>query len=750
MLALIPASIVLWLLRQLPLDPAALPSSSWGWVPSVGVELAFRLDGLAATFVLLVAGIGALVLVYAGGYMAQDARVGRLLATILAFMGAMLGVVLADDVVTLFVFWELTSVCSFLLVGFNHEKAVARASALKALLITGAGGLALLAGLILAALAAGEAGIAPVRLSELADLGLQNHPWYPALLMLILAGAVTKSAQVPFHFWLPAAMAAPTPVSAYLHSATMVKAGVFLLARLHPALGGTPLWQWTLGALGMTTMLVAAGMAIGQHDLKKILAYSTLAVLGILTMLLGIGTDLAIKTAVVFLVAHALYKAALFMVAGSIDHETGTRDVTVLRGLRRAMPWTAAAGALAALSKAGAPPMFGFIGKELLYTTKLSLESVGGWVILAAVAANVILVATALMVSVLPFCGQLKETPKRPHEAPWSMRVGPLLLGALGLSVGLAPGWFDATLGSPMASAIAGRPLVLKLALWHGLNIDALKVMALSLLTLAVGWLLYRILQRHLATTSRVVGRLATIGPAQAFERGVDALPTGAAAVTRVVHSGVLRHAILVVVVVAIAAGLPWLVLLRPPLAAELGPTPRLHEILLAALILAGGLAAALLRSRLAGVAALGLSGLAIAVLFALYSAPDLALTQVMVESLSVILLVLVFVRLPRMARRSSATLRVRDAVVALAAGAMMTGLVIATALSLPLDPEVARFFLDSSAPLAYGRNVVNVILVDFRALDTLGEITVVAVAGFGIWALVKGRRTASETGEDP
>lgn len=744
-LAMVPAALLVRIAGWLPLSPGGAVTEARAWLPSLGVELAFRLDGLAALFALLVTGIGALVLVYAGGYLAGDQRRGRFFATLLAFQGAMLGVVLADDAITLFVFWELTSVTSYLLIGFDHERAGGRAAALKALLVTGAGGLALLAGLLLLAIAGGDLGAASQKLSALAAVDVRGHGLYPAILVLVLLGAATKSAQVPFHFWLPEAMAAPTPVSAYLHSATMVKAGVYLLARLHPQLGGTPVWEWSVGGLGAVTMLVAAAMALGQHDLKRILAYSTVAVLGILTMLLGVGTDLAVKTAIVFLVAHALYKAALFMVAGNLDHETGTRDVRVLGGLRRALPWTAAAGLLAALSKAGAPPMFGFIGKELLYKTKLDLEAVGGWLVVAAVAANVVLVATALLVAVRPFWGRRRETPKTPHEAPFSMLLGPVLLSLLGPLIGLYPGPFERAVGSAAATAVAGRAVVMQLELWHGLNLGALAVMGLSLLTLAAGIGLYLAARRWLAPAGRAVAAAGRIGPARAFEGLVDRLPGAAAAITAAVPITRLRSAVLTVLVVTVA-------LVAPPLAAVAGGgthglAPRPHELLLMAVALLAALMAAVVRSRLTAVAALGVTGLVVALLFALYGAPDLAMTQIAVETLSVVLLVLVFVALPPVVRRSGGWTRLRDAVAAVAVGATMAAAVVATAV-VRLDPTVARYYLEESVPAAFGRNVVNVILVDFRALDTLGEITVVAVAGVGVAALLAAGRAVGRRRE--
>jgi len=739
LLAVLPAALFARVAAWLPLEPGASVLEARPWLPGLGVELAFRLDGLSAVFALLITGIGALVLVYAGGYLAGDPRIGRFFATLLAFQGAMLGVVLADDVITLFVFWELTSVTSYLLIGYDHEREGSRAAALKALLVTGAGGLALLAGLLLMAVAGGDLGVTSLTLSGLEAVDLRGHGLYPAILVLVLLGAATKSAQVPFHFWLPAAMAAPTPVSAYLHSATMVKAGVYLLARLHPQLGLTLEWEWAVGSIGAVTMVVAAAMALGQHDLKRILAYSTVAVLGILTMLLGVGTGLAIKTAIVFLVAHALYKAALFMVAGNVDHETGTRDVTVLGGLRRALPWTAAAGLLAALSKAGAPPMFGFIGKELLYKTKLDLETVGGWLVVAAVAANVALVATALLVAVRPFWGRRRETPRSPHEAPPSMLLGPVVLSVLGLTVGLLPGPFERMLGSAAATAVAGTTTVMDLKLWHGLNVDAVAVMGLSLVTLAAGAAVYLAARRWLEPFGRAVTAAGRFGPSRAFQASVDRLPAVAGWLTGLVPITRLRSAVLTALVVVLA-------LVAPPLLRVAGvrgtggTAPWPHDLLLVGVALLAALLAALVRSRLTAVAALGVTGLAVALLFALYGAPDLAMTQIAVETLSVVLLVLVFVALPPVVRRSGGWSRARDVVVALAVGATMALAVIATAV-VRLDADVARYYLEASVPEAFGRNVVNVILVDFRALDTLGEITVVAVAGVGVAALLAAGR---------
>ncbi|MGD9890838.1 MAG: proton-conducting transporter membrane subunit, partial [Dehalococcoidia bacterium] len=459
-------------------------SLSYGWIPSLGVSLSFYLDGLSLLFALLITGIGALILIYAGGYMAGRADLGLFYAYLLLFMGSMLGLVLADNVITLFVFWELTSISSYLLIGFDHERAESRAAALQALLVTNAGGLAMLAGLILLSQVGGSPEISILRTQGEA---IRADDLYLPILLLVLAGAFTKSAQFPFHFWLPGAMAAPTPVSAYLHSATMVKAGVYLLARMSPILGGTDTWTVLVTATGAVTMLVGGLVALYQTDLKRILAYSTVSALGTLVLLLGLGTSVAVTGAIVFLLAHALYKGALFMVAGSVDHEAGTRDVDRLGGLRRAMPVTSAAAALAAVSMAGFGPVFSFIGKELLNEAVLETETARVLLVLAVVLASALFVAVAGITGVRPFVGVAPALPKQAHEAPAGMWFGPALLAVLGVVLGLVPEVAERTLVIPAADAVLGAPAGLHLALWHGLN----PALAVSVVSVVAGAVLY-------------------------------------------------------------------------------------------------------------------------------------------------------------------------------------------------------------------------------------------------------------------
>jgi multicomponent Na+:H+ antiporter subunit A len=750
-----------WLLAAVPIGLAAAVVAMWPegpdasviqttpWIPALDIDLAFRLDGLSGTFALLVCGIGSLVLLYAGSYLRDDPRLGRLVGQLLLFLSAMLGVVLSDDLYVLFVFWELTSIASYLLIGFKHEKQAARDSARQALLITGAGGLAMLAGFILLHISALQSGIAAAeasRISVLASADLTGHALFTPALVLVIIGACSKSAQMPLHFWLPNAMTAPTPVSSYLHSATMVKAGIFLLARLNPVFGDSMVWHVMLTTIGAMTMVIAAAMAAGQSDLKRILAYTTVSVLGTLTMLIGVGTDLAIKAAVVYLTAHACYKAALFMIAGSLEHATGTRDVRELGGLARTMPWTMASGLIAALSMAGAPPLFGFIGKELLLKAKLDLESLGVVLILVASIANIFLIAMALVVAVWPFFGRSKPHAEHAHEAPWTMRIGPLLLAAVGLLIGLVPGAFDRVLGTAMATAIGGRPIPMELKLWYGVSPVALTALSISAVTLTAGFFLFLKLRHLLAPIGTTVSRLGRVGPARGYDLALAALLAVAGFVTRHTQTGSLRQyvrlALLTLVIIAVF---------------PLGRSLRLdalpagswdwHVLVLLALTLVGAGGAIVLRPYVSAIALLGITGLLIATLFALLSAPDLAITQIMVEALTVILLVLVFRRLPA-AVPAMPSERLFDAVVALAAGGIMTAFVLAsTTLDLPAD--VSAQLAAMSKPEAYGRNVVNVILVDFRAMDTLGEIAVVTTAAFGVLALLTRSRHSDSSTED-
>jgi multicomponent Na+:H+ antiporter subunit A len=705
---------------------------AWTWVPSLGVSFSFYVDGLSLLMALLVSGIGALIVLYAGAYLAGDVQLPRFYLFVTFFMLAMLGVVAAGNLLTLFLFWELTSVSSYLLIGYKHQKAEARNAALQALLVTGGGGLALLAGLLLMGGIAGSFEL-PVVLAQ-ADT-LQVHPLYPAMLALILVGAFTKSAQVPFHFWLPGAMAAPTPVSAYLHSATMVKAGVFLLARLAPARDGTALWMGSLVSFGALTMVVGAWLAWQQTDLKRILAYSTVGALGTMVMLIGIGTETALKAAMVFLVVHSLYKAALFLVAGSVDHATGSRDVTRLGGLARAMPWTAAAAALAALAMAGLAPFLGFVSKELLYEATLYAPRWASVLTWAAALASSLNIVAAGLVAARPFVGRPTEAGAHAHEGGWAMVVGPLVLAGLGLLAALFLTPLARLLFSPAVAAVNGQAAAVKLSLWHGIN----PMLILSVVTVIAGVGAYLGRERLLRWVSGLP-QGTVWGPSAIYQRGLDGLKTGSVVVTRRIQSGYLRRYVQVVLATAavllgwsVVRGLSWDWLARPS-------TVRIYEVALAVVMLVAAGVAARAQSRLVAVVALGVVGLGVTLVFALFSAPDLAMTQFAIETLTVLLFVLVLYRLPRFAQYTTRRERAADIVIAGAVGLVMT-LIVLAAVALPHPTDLASFFAENSLAAANGRNVVNVILVDFRSLDTLGEIVVLAIAAIGVFTLMRSGR---------
>jgi multicomponent Na+:H+ antiporter subunit A len=689
------------------------------WAPSLGLSLSFNLDGLGLLFAALIAAIGALVVLYASAYLEDHPQAGRFYASMFAFMGSMLGVALSDNILTLFVFWELTGVTSFLLIGFEHDRADARAAALQALIVTGGGGLALLAaGVLLADITA------TTSLSAMAASGasIVSHPNYAVVATLVLLAAFTKSAQVPFHFWLPNAMAAPTPVSAYLHSATMVKAGIYLIARMTPVLGGTMLWTTVVAAVGAITMLVAAYRSVQETDLKRILAYSTISALGLLTMLLGVGTPQAIAAALVYLVAHACYKGALFMVAGAIDHETGTRDITALSGLSRTMPLTAAAGGVAAISMAGVPLTLGFIAKDGAYDALLRAEM--GWLLAATVAASSLLGLAGLLAGVAPFRGQ----PSVPaHEPARRLYLPPLVLAIIGVIVGIMPAAINGPL-SAAATAIGDAPANVSLALWHGLS-PALLLSVLTLLLIAATYW-----QR---TLIRERGWRMRAGAEQLYIGGMSTLQSVSRVIGPPLHSASLRSYVMVIVVVTvIAAGAALWVGTGPGLAGA-HTDVRAHEVLVIAVIIVGAVAAAVARTTMAAVLALGVVGYGVAMTFLLYGAPDLAMTQFSVETLTVIIYVLVFSHFKNLDSLSPPLVRFRDFVIGAANGILIATLVLSVATT-ETAARLREYFVEFGPTLGHGRNIVNVILVDFRGFDTMGEITVLATAAIGVRALLR------------
>ncbi len=736
-LAALPAAIAVWLVMQVSsVGHGETISVVYPWVPGLGIDLAFMLDGLSLLFALLISGIGALIFIYAGGYMAGHPHQGRLYAFLLFFMGSMLGVVLASNVLTLFVFWELTSISSYLLIGFDHRRAAARAAALQALLVTGLGGLAMLAGLLLMGQVAGTYSISEMLASPEV---FRSHALYVPIVILVVLGCFTKSAQFPFHFWLPGAMEAPTPISAYLHSSTMVKAGIYLLARMTPLLGGTELWQWLLTGAGAVTMVVGAVLAMRESYLKRLLAYSTVSALGIITMGLGIGTTGAIEGAIAFLLAHAFYKGSLFMVAGAIDHETGEKNVDKLSGLRASMPLLAIVALLAGASLAGLVPFAGFVAKEMVLEGTLHASELGpaapalltGALLLAAA----LLFVVAGLVTVKPFFGGARPTPKKAHEPPVSLLLGPLVLAGLGVVIVFVPGVLADPLIGPAASVVVGEALHTHFALWHGVTL----ALGLSAAALLAGLGLYVARGKWFGLMSRFAW-VDRVSPSAVYAGTLRFVGELAVSQTRLLQNGKLRDYLITILLTTILiVGYPLVAMVGAPSFERLAP---LHwfDVAIAGLILLSSIAAVTSGSRLMAIIALGLAGLGVTMFYVIYAAPDLALTQISIEALSVVLFVLVFRRLPDFRSLSTARSKVRDALIACAGGAMMGALVL-MATSFASDKSVSRELAERSYPEGHGRNVVNVILVDFRALDTMGEITVLALAALGVYSLLKMRR---------
>lgn len=702
---------------------------STSWIPSLGINFTFLLDGLSLTFVLIITLIGAVVFLYSGAYMKDYEHTDRFYVYIGIFMTSMIGLVISDNMITLFMFWELTSLSSYLLIGFNHHKEKSRKLALQALLVTGAGGLALMAGFILLSQISGS-----LEISSLYDLNdtIKNSSSYVAIVILVLLGAFTKSAQFPFHFWLPNAMEAPTPVSAYLHSATMVKAGIYLIARLNHSLGGTELWQDTILIIGTLTMILAAILSIKQMDLKKLLAYSTLSVLGTLTLLLGIGSKLAIKAFFIYLVAHSLYKGTLFLVAGTLDHETGTRDVSKLGGLKKLMPITMVTAALASFSMMGIIPLVGFIGKETVYSSILEVEFWGQFLIAIAVIANALIVMITILVGFKPFWGSKSETPKQPHEAPLKMLIGPSILAILGLLMGIFPNFFIGKLLEQSSISILADELGLKIKLWQGFNL----VLLLSFLTLILGIVFYLLREKFLVVTQNVE-LIRILKPSVWYEFTINGMLSFAKFQTKIFQNGYLRNYIIFILITAISLATYSLFNVRQELALSLTLSLTFYEIAISLIIIIATFVVITSESRLKSIVALGVVGFGVGIIFIIHSAPDLALTTFAIETLTVILFVLVLYKLPKFLQFSKPLSKFRDFVIASCVGIFMT-LMVLYVTSLEFSSDLKKYFTENSVPGGKGRNVVNVILVDFRAIDTLGEITVLGIAALGVYALLK------------
>ena len=730
-LAVVPAFSFFWFLyRAIDIGYGVAIYETIHWIPSLGVNLSFYFDGLSLLFLLLVTAIGSLVVVYAGYYMQGYALKDRFYMYLLFFMASMMGLVLAGNLISMFVFWELTSVSSFLLIGFFHEKTESRAAALQALLITVLGGLALLAGIILLNQVTGTYEI--IELLSQRD-AVQSSPFYFSILTLILIGAFTKSAQFPFHFWLPNAMAGPSPVSAFLHSATMVKAGIYILMRLAPVLGGTEQWRTALALVGVITMFIGAYFALTQKDLKKILAYTTISALGTLVLLVGIDTREAIEAAIIFMVVHSLYKGSLFMLAGSIDKKTGTRDIDRLGGLNKPMPYTTIAAMVALFSMAGLPPFIGFIGKELIYEAKVAVPGSANFLLYTGVLSNVFMVAISGIFAWKVFFGKPGEMPLKPKETPFRLWLGPGVLAVLSFALALFPGFFAENVVSPAISAVRAEDITVKIKLWHGFNL----VLLLSFITVLLGVLIFVFRNTIVPFLQRVNGRLVRFSFSAEFGKLIDGFLFITKKKTNFIQGGIQRFYLMVIFLVTSA--FVWYQLFDTrfwDITYDFGAGPY-YMAGIVLIMIAATILTVLTKSRLTAIISMGVVGWGIALIFAFYGAVDLAITQIMVETLVLGLFVMVIYHLPVFKNFSSKASRIRDGVIALIFGGFMTGLTL-KADYLNLYNNISVYFNQNSYTIGKGRNIVNVILVDFRAMDTLGEIVVLTIAAIGVFSLMR------------
>lgn len=727
------------------------------WIPALGLSFSLRMDGFAWMFCVLICGIGFLVVLYARYYMSPKDPVPRFFSFFLAFMGAMLGVVLSGNLILLVIFWELTSIFSFLLIGYWYHTAAARDGARMALTMTGIGGLALLAGVLLIGHIVGSYDLDRVLASGDA---IRLHPLYVPTLVLILLGALTKSAQFPFHFWLPNAMAAPTPVSAYLHSATMVKAGVFLLARFWPVLAGTVEWFWLVGLAGLTSLLLGAFFAIFQRDLKGLLAYSTISHLGLITMLLSLGSPLGAVAAIFHMINHATFKASLFMAAGIIDHETGTRDMQKLGGLFRFMPITATLAMVASAAMAGVPLLNGFLSKEMFFAEAIEthlhsiLDTVEPY---GAVVASAFAVTYSIRFIHSVFFGEKPaDLPREPHEPPFWMRFPVSFLVLACLVVGTLPALtIGPFLQTAVLAVIGERTPHYDLAIWHGFNVP----LVMSLLATACGVLFYLALKNYLRRSEDGPPLFRHFTGRHLFEHTMVVLAwRWARAVERLLSTRRLQPQLRLLALAAVlVAAMSLYVRGLGPISIGGGAVdPVLALVWVTGGCCAIGAAYQAKYHRLVALVLLGGAGVATCLTFVWFSAPDLALTQLLVEIVTTVLILLGLRWLPKRSEPVDEAMmigarlrRLRDLGIAVAAGTGVALLAFAM-MTRPLPDTIARYFLENAYVMGGGRNVVNVILVDFRGFDTLGEITVLAIVAVTVFALLRRFRPAADSIDAP
>lgn len=732
------------------------------WIPSLGIHVDFYVDGLGLLFALLITGIGSLVVLYSVFYLSKEKeRLNQFYVFLLLFMGAMLGVVLSDNLIVLYTFWEFTSLSSFLLIGYWNERERSRYGAQKSLLITVLGGLSLLGGIILLSIMGNTFSIREL----IAQSGqLMDHSLFTPALLLVLLGAFTKSAQFPFHIWLPDAMEAPTPVSAYLHSATMVKAGIYLVARLSPVFAESGLWLWLVSITGLITLFWGSFSAIKQTDLKGILAFSTISQLGLIMSLLGLGAAalhndsmggniyLAATVAAVFhLINHATFKGSLFMVAGIIDHETGTRDIKKLGGLMQVMPITFTVAIIGAFSMAGLPPFNGFLSKEMFLASmvnvlELDIFNMDTWGVLFPVIAWIASVFTfiySMIVVLKPFTGKLQANllDRKPHEAPIGMLVSPIILALLVIVFGIFPNLLATSIIKPAVAGIqpslATEDFHVHIAFWHGFTPEVWMTIGI----IALGILLYKTLPKWQRITQLVPERISLNS---LYDNGLKGLERSSSSVMKLLMTGSLRTYLLSIFLFFILS-LGFTIYWKDAFTLDTGHFAPIgfYELLIAGVIVVAAIAILFAKSRLTSIIILGAVGYAISLFFVLLRAPDLALTQLVIETISVSLFLLCFFHLPLMASRKEErmTFRLNNALISIGVGVIVT-LIALSAHSNKLFDSISSYYLENAYKEAGGKNVVNVILVDFRGLDTMFEITVLSIAALGIFAMIKLRLT--------
>lgn len=705
------------------------------WVPQLGIDLTIQVDGWGRLLAFLITGVGSLVFLYSILYLGAKEDLGKFYMYILLFMGAMLGVVFSGNLMGLYIFWELTSISSFLLIGFWYTRESGSYGALKSMLITVSGGLALLAGVTILGTIGGTFEIAELVANKEAILA---HPLSGIALVLLLAGAFTKSAQAPFHIWLPDAMSAPTPVSAYLHSATMVKAGLFLVARIWPIFATHAYWTDIVATAGMATMVLGAYLALQKHDLKAILAMSTISQLGLIMSLFGFGTQDAAIAAIFHLLNHATFKGLLFMVVGIIDHETGTRDINRLSGLAKAMPVSAVLAAIGAAAMAGVPPLNGFISKEMFLEASLH-SPIGVIAPIIATGSSVLTTVYCLILAHKIFYGPLtNETPKRPHEAPWLMLLPPAVLAALVVIIGVVPGVVESSIIAPAVSAVVKARPEFHLAIWHGFS----PALVMSAIALGGGLLGYLRLDQVVAVFRRWAPEKYNANNLYDWLWWKDqAVEKFAKRLTNMQMTGLLRDYLVYILSAAVLGFLATLWMKGISVTnLDLAPIA-IHEWIMLGVVAAGAAATVLSKTRLAAMAAISMIGMPLSLWFALMRAPDLALTQLVVEVVTSVLFLLVFAHLPQL-KVYPRTPGFQDinVVVSIGVGVMAT-LVTLLGNGYRLFPaEIGQWYVANSHTGGGGNNVVNVTLVDFRGFDTMGEISVLCIAGLAIYALIKVR----------